>query len=144
MGGIKGKCKKNMIFKKWQSFGDGGGNSNMRSLILNKGSSKSFSEKVPKGCFSVYVGSERQRFIVKTKFVAHPLFKMLLDEAEVEFGFQNDGPIRLPCKVDLFYKVLAEMNNFGIDDKINDGVCRRFNNAKRFSLFCSSKPKLYE
>ncbi|KAL5074961.1 hypothetical protein RYX36_013945 [Vicia faba] len=113
MGGIKGKCMKNMI-------------------------------KVPKGCFSVYVGSERQRFIVKTKFVTHPLFKMLLDEAEMEFGFQNDGPIRLPCNVDLFYKVLAEMNSFDGEDKINDGVSRRFNKDKRFSLFCSSKHKLYE
>lgn len=114
MGGIKVKCKKNMI-------------------------------KIPKGCFSVYVGSERQRFIVKTKLVAHPLFKMLLDEAEVEFGFQNDGPIRLPCNVDLFYKVLAEMNNFDEEvNKINDGIFIGFNKAKRFSLFCSSKPKLYE
>lgn len=114
MGGIKGECKKNMI-------------------------------KIPKGCFSVYVGSERQRFIVKTKFVTHPLFKMLLDEAEEEFGFQNDGPIRLPCNVDLFYKVLAEMNNFDEEvNKINDGIFISFNKAKRFSLFGSSKPKLYE
>ncbi|KAK2391412.1 SAUR auxin-responsive protein family [Trifolium repens] len=142
MGSIKRKCKKNVILKAWRSFGGGGANSNMRSLLLNKGTSKSFSQnvkgnilKTPNGCFSVYVGPQRQRFVVETKFVNHPLFKMLLDEAEVEYGFQNDGPIRLPCNVDLFYKVLAEMNNFEEVDHINE--------AKGFSCFCSSKPSIY-
>ncbi|CAJ2641265.1 unnamed protein product [Trifolium pratense] len=142
MGSIKGTCKKNVILKAWQSIGGGGGNSNMRSLLLNKGTSNSFSQnvkgkklKTPNGYFSVYVGPQRQRFFVKIKLVNHPIFKMLLDEAEVEYGFQNDGPIRLPCNVDLFYKVLAEMNNFEEEDHINE--------AKGFSCFCSSKPSIY-
>ncbi|XP_057767551.1 auxin-responsive protein SAUR71-like [Salvia miltiorrhiza] len=61
------------------------------------------------GCFSVYVGPERQRFVIKTGFVNHPLFKMLLEDAELEYGFSSDGPLLLPCHVDLFCELLAEM-----------------------------------
>ncbi|KAL4295089.1 hypothetical protein AHAS_Ahas18G0293200 [Arachis hypogaea] len=53
----------------------------------------------PNGCFSVYVGPEKQRFIVKIKHANHPLFMMLLEEAELEYGFQFDGPILLPCNL---------------------------------------------
>ncbi|XP_057440194.1 auxin-responsive protein SAUR32-like [Lotus japonicus] len=92
MGVVKTKWKKILFLKAW---------------MLKGASSKG--QRVPNGCFSVYVGAERQRFVVKTEFVNHPLFKMLLDEAEVEYGFNSDGPIWLPCNVDLFYKVLAEI-----------------------------------
>ncbi|MED6107627.1 hypothetical protein PIB30_015802 [Stylosanthes scabra] len=34
---------------------------------------------------------------------------MLLEEAELEYGFQFDGPICLPCNVDFFFKVLAQI-----------------------------------
>ncbi|KAI4343578.1 hypothetical protein L6164_010912 [Bauhinia variegata] len=66
---------------------------------------------VPPGCFCVEVGAERERFLVKIKLANHPLFKMLLDDAEKEYGFQNDGPIRLPCHVDLFCDALEEMES---------------------------------
>lgn len=69
------------------------------------------SKVAPKGCFSVYVGSEKQRFVVRTELVNHPLFKILLDDAEMEYGYSSEGPILLPCEVDLFYKVLAEMES---------------------------------
>lgn len=67
----------------------------------------------PVGCFSVYVGPEKQRFVVKAKLANHPLFKMLLEDAESEYGYNSEGPILLPCDVDLFYKVLAEMEHSG-------------------------------
>ncbi|XP_062110749.1 auxin-responsive protein SAUR66-like [Humulus lupulus] len=67
--------------------------------------------KKVKGCFSVYVGAEKQRFVVKAEYANHPLFKMLLEEAESEFGYDNQGPIMLPCNVDVFYRVLVEMDD---------------------------------
>lgn len=89
----------------------------------------------PNGCFSVYVGAERQRFVIKTEFANHPLFKMLLEDAELEYGFTSDGPLLLPCEVDLFCKVLAEMDmcshNREFQDMNNDivgyGSCSPFN-----------------
>ncbi|GFP83351.1 indole-3-acetic acid-induced protein arg7 [Phtheirospermum japonicum] len=64
----------------------------------------------PTGCFSVYVGPQKQRFVIKTEFVNHPLFKILLEDAELEYGFTNKGPLLIPCEVDLFCKVLTEMD----------------------------------
>lgn len=52
---------------------------------------------VPEGYFSVYVGPDRQRFVVKTTRINHPLFKVLLEEAEKEYGYNCDGPLVLPC-----------------------------------------------
>lgn len=69
----------------------------------------------PVGCFPVYVGPERRKFLVKTEHASHPLFRVLLEEAESEYGFSRGGPIELPCEVDLFYRVLVEMNS---DDRL--------------------------
>ncbi|KAL4584738.1 hypothetical protein LXL04_009347 [Taraxacum kok-saghyz] len=63
----------------------------------------------PEGCFPVCVGPVKQRFSVKIKYASHPLFTMLLEDAEREYGYNFDGPILLPCDVNLFKKVLAEI-----------------------------------
>ncbi|KAK7295863.1 hypothetical protein RJT34_18777 [Clitoria ternatea] len=62
------------------------------------------------GCFSVYVGPQMQRFVIKTEYANHPLFKMLLEEAESEYGYNAQGPLLLPCQVHIFYKVLMEID----------------------------------
>lgn len=64
----------------------------------------------PEGCFWVYVGPQKQRFVIKTEYVNHPLFQILLEEAASEYGYNNEGPLELPCDVDLFVKVLVEMD----------------------------------
>ncbi|KAL2560025.1 auxin-responsive protein SAUR40-like [Forsythia ovata] len=70
----------------------------------------------PEGCFSIYVGPQKQRFVIKTEYVNHPLFKTLLEEAESEYGYSTEGPLMLPCDVDIFVKVLVEME---YSDEIN-------------------------
>ncbi|XP_068666614.1 auxin-responsive protein SAUR72-like [Aristolochia californica] len=69
------------------------------------------SRVAPEGCFSVYVGPEKERFVIKTEYANHPLFKILLEEAEMEYGFDTQGPLALPCEVDIFHSVLWEMDN---------------------------------
>nr|KYP49688.1 Indole-3-acetic acid-induced protein ARG7 [Cajanus cajan] len=96
-----------MIFKAWERCRFSRPHLKLKSLSDNDDEK---GQIAPHGCFSVHVGPERQRFVVKTKYVNHPLFQMLLEEAEEEYGFESDGPICLPCNVDLFYKVLAEMD----------------------------------
>ncbi|KAK9276944.1 hypothetical protein L1049_006482 [Liquidambar formosana] len=83
----------------------------------HKGGRKS--QVAPEGCFSVYVGPQKQRFVIKTEYANHPLFKMLLEEAELEYGYNSEGPLALPCNVDLFCKVLAEMDS----DEIRPAGC---------------------
>ncbi|XWS39353.1 hypothetical protein CRYUN_Cryun18bG0045800 [Craigia yunnanensis] len=106
----KGKGKKgNLIIKTWERCKSIG-----RGL---KGSSSGNSHVLC--CFSVYVGAQKQRFVIKTEYANHPLFKILLEEAESEYGFNSEGPLVLPCNVDLFCKVLLAMGDG--DNKIRQG-----------------------
>ncbi|XP_058734160.1 auxin-responsive protein SAUR32-like [Vicia villosa] len=70
---------------------------------------KGNTKKPPHGCLCVYVGPERQRFVIKIKIFNHPSFKTLLDDVEIEYGYRNDGPLWLPCDVDMFCEALAEI-----------------------------------
>ncbi|CAO2172595.1 unnamed protein product [Urochloa humidicola] len=71
----------------------------------------------PAGCFSVYVGPERERFVVRADCANHPLFRRLLDDAEREYGYAAQGPLALPgCDVDAFLDVLWQMENAGDAD----------------------------
>ncbi|KAL7114499.1 hypothetical protein ACP275_04G124900 [Erythranthe tilingii] len=91
-------------------------------------------EKAPIGCFSVYVGPENQRFVIKAECANHPLFKMLLEDAESEYGFKVEGPLRIPCEVDLFCRILAEMdsNIYGDQELDTFGFgCSPFSPARR-------------
>ncbi|KAH6755454.1 SAUR-like auxin-responsive protein family [Perilla frutescens var. hirtella] len=68
-----------------------------------------------KGSIPIYVGPgpgpEKERFVIKTRQVNHPLFKILLEEAELEYGYAgNNGPLMLPCHVDHFLDVLIQID----------------------------------
>ncbi len=124
---VKSKGKKGLIVKTWErckSFGHGGrGERKHSSILFVMRKSKSWPRGLeeeekrgrkrrvsPEGCFSVYVGPQKQRFVIKTEYINHPLFKVLLEEAELEYGYSSVGPLALPCKVDIFLKVLMEMD----------------------------------
>ncbi|GAB4839731.1 hypothetical protein Ancab_020441 [Ancistrocladus abbreviatus] len=136
MDGVEAKRKKWLIAKTWERCRSSGrGNKSTSSLSSSistggnllakskswtatssdgqdRGQSNPNKRRVaPSGCFSVYVGPERHRFVIKAECANHPLFKMLLDEAESEYGFCSQGPIILPCDVEVFIKVLFEMDS---------------------------------
>ncbi|KAF3647267.1 hypothetical protein BC332_13662 [Capsicum chinense] len=60
----------------------------------------------PSGSLAVYVGNERRRFVIPTRFLNLPIFISLLDKAEEEFGFQPTGGLVLPCEVEFFSEIL--------------------------------------
>ncbi|KAG5045805.1 hypothetical protein JHK86_015211 [Glycine max] len=62
---------------------------------------------IPKGCLAILVGQgeEQQRFVVPVMYMNHPLFMQLLKEAEEEYGFDQKGPITIPCHVEHFRTV---------------------------------------
>ena len=66
---------------------------------------------VPKGYLAVYVGPELRRFIVPTSYLSHSLFKVLLEKAEEEFGFDQSGALTIPCEVETFKFLLKHMEN---------------------------------
>lgn len=61
--------------------------------------------------------------MIKTEYANHPLFMMLLDEAEMEYGYNSEGPLTLPCDVDLFIQVLLEMDRDDDGDRIVTQRC---------------------
>ncbi|KAL3747990.1 hypothetical protein ACJRO7_009249 [Eucalyptus globulus] len=112
MGVAMEKPNADMIKKSWRI------NMVMKRLLrkwmkTNKTSGAAVPALVPAGCFPVYVGEGdgKERFVVKTEYVNHPLFKSLLEDAESEYGFCSQGPLSLPCHPDFFFKVLAEMES---------------------------------
>ncbi|CAK7336115.1 unnamed protein product [Dovyalis caffra] len=137
----KGKMKGNLIIKTWErckSLGSGSKRTSrlVRSLTpkskswprikvsLEDDHEKEHSRKrrvAPEGCFSVYVGPQKQRFVIKTEYANHPLFKILLEEAESEYGYSPEGPLTLPCNVDIFCKVLMTIEDTDVDNKIHQG-----------------------
>lgn len=88
------------VMKRWKTI----------SLKLRSGPSDSDSDsdsiptrkRIPSGSLAVYVGLERRRFVIPTRFLNLPLFVSLLDKAEEEYGFQSSGGLVLPCEVDFF------------------------------------------
>ncbi|KAK9291968.1 hypothetical protein L1049_019920 [Liquidambar formosana] len=63
--------------------------------------------EIPKGCVAIMVGQgeEQQRFVIPVMYINHPLFMQLLKEAEEEYGFDQKGPISIPCHVEEFRTV---------------------------------------
>ncbi|XP_031742714.1 auxin-induced protein 6B [Cucumis sativus] len=61
----------------------------------------------PTGSFAIYVGEERQRFVVPTSFLSHPLFRMVLDKAYREFGFEQRNALVVPCSVSAFQEIVS-------------------------------------
>ncbi|KAK9705668.1 hypothetical protein RND81_07G074800 [Saponaria officinalis] len=76
---------------------------------------------VLKGFLAVYVGEEipRRRFIIPTKYLSHHLFKVLLEKAEEEFGFDHDGGLTIPCEIETFKYLL---NCIETENQIKGGL----------------------
>ncbi|KAF3779108.1 Auxin-induced protein 15A [Nymphaea thermarum] len=66
---------------------------------------------VPKGHLAVYVGPELRRFVVPTSYLTLPVFRVLLEKMEKEFGFDHMGALTIPCDVETFKYLLQWMHN---------------------------------
>ncbi|KAL8235157.1 hypothetical protein R6Q59_021257 [Mikania micrantha] len=71
------------------------------------------------GSLAVYVGAERRRFVIPTRFLNLHVFVSLLNKAEEEFGFQTTGGLVLPCDVATFKKLLNVLDD-GDERRIGD------------------------
>ncbi|XP_052207619.1 auxin-responsive protein SAUR71-like [Diospyros lotus] len=66
-------------------------------------------EAVPPGHLPVYVGEVMERFVVSTRLLNHPMFAKLLDESAQEYGYNQQGALRIPCHVDVFERVVEAL-----------------------------------
>ncbi|KAH0468523.1 hypothetical protein IEQ34_003556 [Dendrobium chrysotoxum] len=100
------------MFKKWKKLAISPKKIFLgRTLSSSKTSSFSSSSSlvtngVPKGFLAVCVGEKKERFVIPTEYLCHRAFSVLLKEAEEEFGFQQEGVLRMPCEVSVFQSVL--------------------------------------
>ena len=81
--------------------------------------------ETPKEHVAMHVGVEGDRFFIPIKYLGHANFKMLLEEAAQEFGFDHEGLIHLPCSVSRFLEIIDfqdddNINQLQDDDEIND------------------------
>ncbi|KAJ8767563.1 hypothetical protein K2173_017907 [Erythroxylum novogranatense] len=67
---------------------------------------------VPKGHIAVYVGEGyKKRFIIPISYLNHPLFQLLLNLAEEEFGFDHPmGGLTLPCTEEYFVSLTSALS----------------------------------
>lgn len=63
---------------------------------------------VPRGYVPMLVGSEKmmERFVVHTKLLRHPSMKALLEMAALEFGYEQQGILKIPCDPRYFSQVV--------------------------------------
>ncbi|QCD98073.1 auxin-responsive protein SAUR15 [Vigna unguiculata] len=111
--------KKMVSFKKLAKKvkGVGGFDPAHHEGLLKNYEEKCVTNSPPTGFFALYVGEERQRYVVPTRYLSHPLFKMLLEKAYNEFGFSQRNGLVVPCSVSTFEEVLnaIECNNGTFD-----------------------------
>ncbi|CAI9754076.1 unnamed protein product [Fraxinus pennsylvanica] len=87
-------------------------------------SSSVSSDQVPKGYIAVCTGKELKRFVIPMEYLGHQAFRILLREAEEEFGFQQEGVLKIPCEVELFEKILKLMEEKKDVFFLNDSMMR--------------------
>ncbi|KAF9665058.1 hypothetical protein SADUNF_Sadunf16G0082600 [Salix dunnii] len=63
---------------------------------------------VKKGHFAVTAtkGEEPKRFIVELYYLTDPAFLSLLEQAEEEYGLQQEGVLAVPCRPEEIQKIL--------------------------------------
>ncbi|KAJ9178065.1 hypothetical protein P3X46_009981 [Hevea brasiliensis] len=100
---ISGMRKLNAVVKKLQ-----------KSLRLGKRSNSCNNEYVPEdveeGHFAVIAmgNEESRRFVVPLRFLTHPAFVILLEQAAEEFGFNPEGVLAILCRPCELERILAE------------------------------------
>lgn len=74
------------------------------------------SKDVPEGHVPIYVGDEMERFVVCAELLNHPVFVKLLNQSAQEYGYEQQGVLRLPCHVFVFERVLEALK-LGVDTR---------------------------
>ncbi|XP_074591133.1 auxin-responsive protein SAUR50-like [Curcuma longa] len=83
-----------------------------RALTLGCGSVAGGGSSPPPGYVAVYVGPDRQRFVIRIRFLSLPAFSGLFRLAEGEYGFpsRNAGAFAFPCDPDFFEFILDALD----------------------------------
>ncbi|KAI3967904.1 hypothetical protein MKX01_027087 [Papaver californicum] len=64
--------------------------------------------EIPKGYLAVYVGNEMQRFVIPAIYLSFPDFSVLMESVAEEFGYEQEGGLRIPCEEEEFQEILLK------------------------------------
>ncbi|XP_076942431.1 uncharacterized protein LOC143612291 [Bidens hawaiensis] len=89
---------------------------------------------VKKGYLAVWVGRDEdamKKFVIPMDYLAHQAFSVLLRDAEEEFGFQQEGILKIPCDVPLFERILSMLS----DNKKHHPTLKSSSSTSSFFLY---------
>lgn len=95
--------------------------------------------KTKKGHFAVYT-REGKRFLVPLCYLNHPIFRVLLEMAEEEFGTKSHGPLQIPCEEELMDFILSLVRKNNPCDDVQEALtsmdtCKGASVASFFPIF---------
>ncbi|KAF8113699.1 hypothetical protein N665_0046s0048 [Sinapis alba] len=93
--------------------------------------------KWKKGHFAVYTRDGR-RFVLPLDYLKHPIFQVLLEVAEEEFGSTICGPLQLPCDGGLMDHILMLLRKRSLSGHGNDENDDDDDNVKKKNHVVSS------
>ncbi|KAH7679185.1 Small auxin-up RNA protein [Dioscorea alata] len=79
-------------------------------LIDEKDNERCTGERARKGCIPVIVGEEdecSEKFLMQVELLSDPRIAALLEMAAGEFGYRQQGILRIPCHAEYFQQVVA-------------------------------------
>ncbi|KAJ0578868.1 putative small auxin-up RNA [Helianthus annuus] len=79
------------------------------SAASGTASGDSSATTVPEGHLPFYVGEEMERFVVSAQLLNHPLFINLLNKSAQEYGYRQQGVLRIDCHVIIFRRLLEAL-----------------------------------
>jgi len=128
------------MLKKWKKLAVAPKSNSKKSIKFLKrtlsfsDTTNALSGDVPKGFLAVSVGEEMKRFVIPTEYLSHRAFTALLREAEEEFGFHQEGVLRIPCEVAVFESILK------VVEKNKEGLCYCSSEADFATTSCPQNP----
>ncbi|THU65113.1 hypothetical protein C4D60_Mb05t00220 [Musa balbisiana] len=69
------------------------------------------SRRVPRGHVPMCVGKEMQRFVVRAEILGRPAFLELLRLSAQEYGYEQQGVLRIPFPAPLFRRLLLLLSS---------------------------------
>ncbi|KAJ0980780.1 hypothetical protein J5N97_009035 [Dioscorea zingiberensis] len=81
----------------------------MYERLVEKDDERCSDGRAPKGCVPVLVGEEDEcveRFLMQVKLLRDPRITALLEMTAGEFGYRQQGILRIPCDAEYFRQVL--------------------------------------
>ncbi|ESQ34751.1 hypothetical protein EUTSA_v10009034mg [Eutrema salsugineum] len=96
--------------------------------------------KWKKGHFAVYT-REGRRFVLPLDYLKHPIFQVLLEMAEEEFGSTICGPLQVPCDGGLMDHILMllrrpSLSGHGDDDDDDVDIKKKNHDVSFMSMSC--------